>query len=89
MPLNSPNDEQYVLVSLDQTEPPADAEGNDWYRYHIEQGPNTITGYRRGSKRTVKRDVRAIVSQLNERRSGKRRGRVHLSRSSKPAKTSS
>jgi hypothetical protein len=63
----------FELVSIDESNPPSGSEGDNWFRYQISQGENLITGYRRGSLRTVKRDVKTIVVGLNERRSGKRR----------------
>ena len=45
MPLSAPNDEEYVLTSLDRSEAPSDTEGDDWYRYTISQGDNEIVGY--------------------------------------------
>jgi hypothetical protein len=67
----------YETATIEPAEPPEGGIGKNWFRYTITQGRNTITGYRRGTMRTVKRDVNAIVVELNERRSG-RRGRVHL-----------
>lgn len=63
----------FELVSIDETKPPRGSEGNDWFCYRIAQGENMITGYRRGSLRKVKRDVKTIIVGLNERRSGKRK----------------
>jgi len=52
-------------------------EGEDWHRYVISQGNNTIEGYRQGKPRAVKQAVEEIVAQVNERHMGKR-GRVNL-----------
>ncbi|HSG63342.1 MAG TPA: hypothetical protein VLD39_00005 [Gammaproteobacteria bacterium] len=71
--MSTREDMNYELVSIDETKPPRGSEGADWFRYRISQGDNVITGYRRGSLRTVKRDVKTIVIGLNERRSGKRK----------------
>ena len=67
----------YEIVSVSRTDPPPGAEGSDWHRYEIAQGPNTIQGYRQGNLRAVTRAVKEIVAQLNERQLGKR-GRVNL-----------
>ena len=72
----------YQTTSIEPTDAPDGGQGDNWYRYTISQGRNTITGYRRGTLRTVKRAVKEIVVELNERRSG-RRGRVHLTPSSR------
>lgn len=69
----------FELVSIDETKPPRGSEGSDWFCYRIAQGKNMITGYRRGSLRTVKRDVKTIIVGLNERRSGKRKQPVSKS----------
>lgn len=63
----------FELVSIDETKPPRGSEDGDWFCYRIAQGENMITGYRRGSLRTVKRDVKTIIVGLNERRAGKRK----------------
>jgi hypothetical protein len=67
------NELQYELVSIDESKPPTGSEDGDWFCYRIAQGENMIVGYRRGTLRTVKRDVKTIVLGLNERRSGKRK----------------
>ena len=76
----------FELVSIDETKPPKGSEGSDWFKYEISQGENIITGYRRGSLRTVKRDVKTIIVGLNERRSGKRKQPVSKSQPRKQAK---
>lgn len=76
--------EDYEIVSVKPTEPPADMDGTDWHCYIIQQGDNTIRGYQQGNIKTVKRAVEEIVARLNERRYGKK-GRVHLTMSA-PAK---
>ena len=48
------------------------AEGSVWCRYVIEQGDNTIRGYRQGPLKTVRGELKELVKQLNERRSGNR-----------------
>lgn len=88
MPLSVPNDAEYVLTSLDRSEAPGDIEGDDWYAYKINQGDNEIVGYRRGKLNAIKGDLKTLVESLNERRSGKPRGRVHLTHSAKPKKSS-
>ena len=65
-------DEHFELVSVTPTETPAGMEDGEWYCYEIAQGPNIISGYRSGSRRAVTQAAEEIVSQLNERRLGKR-----------------
>jgi hypothetical protein len=69
-----------VIESID---PPEDGAGKYWCRYTIVQGPNTITGYRQGGVKAVRKAVGEIVADMNQRRMGKR-GRVHLTPPSKP-----
>lgn len=73
-------DEDYVIVSVEPTDPPRDMVGTGWHCYVIEQGDNRIRGYQRGSAKAVKRAVEEIVARLNERRYGKK-GRVQLTMS--------
>jgi hypothetical protein len=63
--------EPYELLSVDRSTAPGGHEGDDWVRYTIAQGSNTITGYRRGNLAALKRELQAVVLALNERRSGK------------------
>ena len=86
--IGAPND-NYEIVSVEPTDPPADTGGKGWHCYTIQQGRNTIRGYRRGNIQFVTRAVEEIVARLNERRYGKI-GRVHLvmSSHSKKAKAS-
>jgi hypothetical protein len=65
----------YKIVSIQRAETPPDGLGPDWYDYEIAQGQHTIHGCRQGKLRAVTEAVEDIVTQLNERRFGKR-GRV-------------
>jgi len=64
--------QRYEMASVRPADPPPGAEGRAWYRYVITQGPNIIHGYRQGNLKTVTGAVKEIVTQLNERQSGKR-----------------
>ena len=79
-------DNDYEIVSVEPTDPPGDLVGTDWHRYTIEQGKNTILGYKQGTIHAVTRAVEEIVARLNERRYGKS-GRVQLTMSSQRKKT--
>jgi len=70
-------DDAYRLLSIQHGGAPSGSAGRDWYTYRISQGPNMITGYRRGSLESVTVEVDQIVVGLNERRVV-RRGRVDL-----------
>ncbi len=64
----------YEIVSIKRAEPPPDAEGANWYRYVIAfEDTNTIYGCRQGSLKAVTGAVEAIVVQLNERHTRKRK----------------
>lgn len=69
---------------IESVEPPAEGAGKFWCRYTIVQGSNTITGYRQGGVKAVRKAVGEIVADMNQRRMGKR-GRVHLTPSGKSA----
>lgn len=78
----------FSVGEVESIEPPEEGAGKYWCRYTIVQGPNTITGYRQGGVRAVRKAVKEIVTDMNQRRMGKR-GRVHLTTSSKPRKAAS
>jgi len=73
----------FSLGEIESVEPPAEGAGKYWCKYTIVQGHNTITGYRQGGVKAVKKAVAGIIADMNQRRMGKR-GRVHLT---SPAKT--
>jgi hypothetical protein len=77
--------ESFQLDDVARAKAPDGGAGQDWFRYTITQGSNTITGYRQGSQRAVTKAVKEIVLELNARRNGKK-GRVHLAPSRKRKK---
>jgi len=87
MTWRSQNNEPFELISVEKTDPPDGTQGSDWVQYTIEQGSNTISGYRRGTVAAARKAAKEIVVSLNERRSPKR-GRVQLTQTRKPAKAS-
>jgi len=74
----------FSIGQIESVEPPSEGEGKYWCKYTIVQGPNVITGYRQGGVKAVRKAVNEMVSDMNQRRMGKR-GRVHLTSSSKKA----
>jgi hypothetical protein len=70
-------DDAFHIVSVRPANAPPDTQGSDWHCYVIAQGTNTIRGFRQGNLAMVTGAVEEIVTQLNDRRVGKR-GRVHL-----------
>ena len=61
-------DDGFRLLSIRAATAPSGCVGKDWLVYRITQGPNVITGYRRGDLQTVSAEVAKIVTGLNERR---------------------
>ncbi|MFO7603223.1 MAG: hypothetical protein R6X06_05335, partial [Gammaproteobacteria bacterium] len=55
----------YRIVSIEVAEPVAGNTTRPWYRYVISNIQNTITGYRCGSEREVRRFARDCVAKLN------------------------
>lgn len=78
----------FAVGNIESVDPPVEGAGKFWCRYTIVQGANTITGYRQGGVKAVKKAVGEIVADMNQRRLGKR-GRVHLTPSAKSQATSS
>jgi len=78
----------FAVGNIESIEPPVEGAGKFWCRYTIVQGSNTITGYRQGGVKAVKKAVGEIVADMNQRRMGKR-GRVHLTSSAKSQAASS
>jgi len=62
----------FELISVDETTAPDGTEDEKWCRYVIKQGSNEIIGYSVGSARTVKREAKLKVTELNLRRYGKK-----------------
>ncbi len=60
----------FELVQVIAAEAPDGGTGDRWCKYIITQGRNQIVGYSQGSLRRVKRDAKAKVEQLNQRRYG-------------------
>lgn len=62
------DEEAFRFVTIRAVATPSGCVGSDWLVYRISQGPNLITGYRRGDLRTASAEVEKIVFALNERR---------------------
>jgi len=80
-PATKPNPldaEPFALKSITKSPPPEGADTENWHRYVIIQGKNTIVGQLQGTKASTERAVLEIIDRLNERRRGKT-GRVQLS----------
>jgi len=68
----SPLNKLYHIVSIQKTDSPPGADGNDWHRYEIAHGTNTISGYKQGKLDAVTQALEENIEQLNERQFGKR-----------------
>lgn len=80
-PATKPNPldaEPFALKSITKSAPPEGVDTENWHRYVIIQGKNTIVGQLQGTKASTERAVLEIIERLNERRRGKT-GRVQLS----------
>ena len=62
----------YEIKTIDKADPPPGAEGDDWYRYEIAHGTNSISGYKQGTLAEVKVAMEENVVLLNERQFGKK-----------------
>lgn len=78
----------FSIGQVESVQPPTEGQGKYWCKYTIVQGPNTITGYRQGGVKAVRKAVNEMITDMNQRRMGKR-GRVHLTSSSKKVTSSS
>ena len=66
------NQHPFRLITIEPTNPPKGAKGDDWYHYIIQQGDKIIKGYRQGSLSTITNELELNVEILNERRFGRR-----------------
>lgn len=64
-------DAAFKLASVEKAAAPAGADGS-WYRYVLENGRSTVTGYRRGTRKQVAEYANSTAEALNERRGGGR-----------------
>lgn len=57
----------YTVASVEKTDAPDGAKGQDWYRYVLKSGRSMITGQRRGSRKDVHGYALQCAEQLNAR----------------------
>ena len=57
----------YQVASVEKTNGPAGAEGDDWYRYVLASGPSKITGFHRGSLEEVTEYATDCAAAFNMR----------------------
>ncbi|MDH3638348.1 MAG: hypothetical protein OES09_07760 [Gammaproteobacteria bacterium] len=56
-----------TVVSIEKSDGPGGAAGNDWHRYIIDSPGSPIIGYRRGKKREILAYLDECTSKLEER----------------------
>lgn len=57
----------FKVTSVEKTGAPDGGQGQDWYRYILENNRSTITGQRRGSRKDVLAYATQYAEQLNAR----------------------
>ena len=57
----------YKVASVEKTDAPGGAPGQDWYRYELKSPRSTITGLRRGSRDLVHTYATEAAERLNSR----------------------
>lgn len=73
-----------TVISVEKSDGPGGATGNDWYRYVIDSPGSPITGYRRGAKRDILEYLNECTSKLEERMNTRKSAR---SAGRKPSRT--
>lgn len=62
-------DNEYRLVCVEKTKPPAGTKDAVWHRYVILRGPSSIVGNRCGTFQDVRSHATAFANDLNDRAS--------------------
>lgn len=57
----------FKLARVEKTDAPDGADGDNWYRYVLDNGRSTITGQRRGSLKDVTAHAHRYAEQVNAR----------------------
>ena len=73
-----------TVVSVEKSDGPGGADGNDWYRYVIDSPGSPITGYRRGAKSDILEYLNECTGKLEERMNTRKSAR---STGRKPGRT--
>src|SRR3989344_4871765 len=63
----TPRAAQFKLARVERTGAPDGADGDNWYRYVLDNGRSTITGQRRGSLKDVTAHAHRYAEQVNAR----------------------
>ena len=57
----------FKVTSVEKTDPPEGATGDNWFQYTIGEGDSAITGKRAGSMTSVRKHAREFAKNLNQR----------------------
>lgn len=69
---NESNVKEYSVVSVEKTDAPAGAEGDDWFRYVVARDNSEIVGNMRGTLKQVTKYAKEFVENLNQRAQSKK-----------------
>lgn len=58
---------RFIIQSIEKSNPPKGMPDGSWYRYIVGQDGSKITGYKKGSLRSVTKHVEDFIENLNER----------------------
>lgn len=61
------NDNQYLVVSVEESEPPQGMTNGHWYRYVIGRGKSKIEGVKSGTLAAVRLHAQTFADDLNDR----------------------
>ena len=61
------NEDEYHVVSVDETDPPDGFSVGNWHRYVIERGKSTIEGFKPGTLKSVTEHAKHVAEDINER----------------------
>jgi hypothetical protein len=63
--------QNFDLKSVEKADAPQGLPGDNWYRYVLECGDNTIEGHKPGTLRAVTQHAQEVADDLNERKDRK------------------
>lgn len=58
---------RFRVGRIEKSQVPGGGDGADWHRYVLENGCNSITGFRRGTLQQVTEHALQLAQELNER----------------------
>lgn len=57
----------YNVARIERTDAPQGSDGQDWYRYVLDNGRSTVVGHRQGPRKEVEAYAQRCALQLNAR----------------------